>query len=863
MSSADRLRDIQRVWSAVVDLQRAERRALLDQLCREDAELRREVESLLVESDRMSAGFLERPAIEEVAAGHAAAREALIGQDIGGYRIERLLGTGGMGDVYQALELRLARRVALKVLSRVATSEAERIRFEEEARAASCLNHPNIVTIHAVGEADGITYIAMELVSGRTLRPIIDEHPPLHQAIDYAVQLGEALAAAHAAGIVHRDLKPENVMITTDGRVKVLDFGIAKRDVAVAPDISSLEPPQTRRLTEHGVIIGTVEYMSPEQATGGPVDFRSDQFSFGAILYELVSGRPAFARASRTETLGAIATARPDLPTGFTSKIPSALRNVINRCLEKAVSHRFGRTDDLVGELRSIREGVIDPRAAGLTRRRAIGVGAAATVALAAGLLSRRFLHDEPTVRTVAVLPFENSQADENIDYLCDGLTESLIRRLSYGSTVKVIAFSAVTHFRSAGATEAGGQLHADAVVTGTVMRRAGRLIVSAELVETGTGARLWGDVFDRQADVLAVQDEIAGAMTAAIRIRFDPGPQEHLARMLTSNAHAYDLYLQAVHHLRLETEDDYLTARDLLKRVVEESPDFALAYVTLASTYSVAAIDGYEPPTAAWPHSRSNIDRALALDRDLPDAHAEATAVAFYYDWNWDAAEREWNAAVQSRRSEVQPELLTLNALQKWALGRNGEALEFARAARLADPLSAACALREADLLARMNRLDDAAGIYEQVIHSSPDDPRAYYGLADVRQTQGRFDEGITLRRRVHKDGVSESLDAVFEEAHGIAGYRSIEQADARLELAQLRVTSDAGLYVSPLDYARIYARLGDSDRAFSYFPQAFEERAAGLVFLNVDPAWDRLRADSRFREAVRMVGLPVRSTV
>jgi tetratricopeptide (TPR) repeat protein len=267
--------------------------------------------------------------------------------------------------------------------------------------------------------------------------------------------------------------------------------------------------------------------------------------------------------------------------------------------------------------------------------------------------------------------------------------------------------------------------------------------MVTTELVDVNSRARIWGDTFDRQqADVLAVQDEITGAIIRALNVRPDEGAERRLARVLTTDPAAYELYLQGVHHFRLQQEDDYLIARRLLTQAVEQDGEFALAYVTLASTYSVTAIDGYEAPRSAWPNQIAHIARAIQLDPDLPDAHAEATASAFYYQWDWSAAEREWQAALKSRRGEIQPELLFARALQQWALGRSAEALEFARAARLADPLSAALRLREADLLARTRQFDAAAAMYQKTIDDAPDDPRAFFGLAEVRRLQARFDE-------------------------------------------------------------------------------------------------------------------------
>jgi tetratricopeptide (TPR) repeat protein len=325
----------------------------------------------------------------------------------------------------------------------------------------------------------------------------------------------------------------------------------------------------------------------------------------------------------------------------------------------------------------------------------------------------------------------------------------------------------------------------------------------------------------------------------------------------VTDNAGAYELFLQAVHHVRLETENDYVAARQLLLQAVSRDPRFALGFVTLASTYSVMTIDGYARPVECWPQSEQNVKRALAIDPDLPDAHAEAASHAFFYRWDRSAAEREWSTALQSRRGEVQSELLLACALQKWASGQTDAALEMARTARQVDPLNVQAAVREGDLLATLGRHDEAVSTYERVIRDVPGDSRARFGLAEVRRKQGRFDEAIATRRLAHASIDDDSLEPHFTRARGEAGYDGIVRAAARQQLERMTVRAGSGGYVSPLDFGRAFAQLGDAQQAFEYLEGAFEERAAGLVLLRVDPAWDRIRSDLRFEAAIRRVGM------
>jgi TolB-like protein len=840
---SDRWALIERLCADAMSMSPESRAEYLRMATRDDEPLRREVDELIACGDAAGA-FLERPALYELAAVVADDVTALTGREIGGYRIDAFLGAGGMGDVYRARDLKLDRDIALKVIQQnTAMGPDDMRRVEREARAASSLNHPGIVTIYSVGETDDIAFIAMELVRGRTLRELGSaEAPGPEMVIDIAVQLAGALSAAHAAGIVHRDLKPENVMVTPSGLVKVLDFGIAKRQRAV---------------DEESVILGTAAYMSPEQAEGAPADHRADQFSFGGILYELLSGRRAFARETNRQTLAAVIAESPPSLAPSDNPAINALHAIVGRCLSKSPASRYESSDDLVRDLRAVQRRFQSERRGRISRRQVLWLGAAGVAVATGGLQLWRRILAAPTVRRLAVLPFANPAKDEGTQYLCEGVAGSLIRRLSGVSGVQVKALSAVMHLpQELDPRGAGRQLEADAVLAGSIVRRGGRLVVSAELVDVSGATRLWGETFDRpQTDVLAVEDAIAGAilrdgfgMTDASVNGSHAGP--------TKNPVAYDLYLQALHYFRLEDEADYLIARDLLLQALSRDSAFALAYVTLASTYSVMAIDGYERPTVAWTQSAEYLNRALGLDPGLPDAHAEASAAAFYYKWDWAAAAREWDMALNSRRGEDQSELFVLRAMQEWAFGRGADALKFARAARQADPLSPLVKLWEADLLARTGQLDAAAALYTTIIRDAPDDVRAYFGLAEVRSAQGRFDDAIEARLGASSAaGEERRPDPLL---HGADGYARLQRNDLQRQLDALRRRESSGGYVSPLDYASVYARQGDTEKAFEFLNTAFEHHASGLVFLRVDPSWDNLRADPRFPAAIRRVGLP-----
>lgn len=860
--SGDRWKRIDSLYNEALEREPGERAAFLAEACRGDEDLLREVRSLLA-YEGASAKFLERPALEEAAKDLAADEGPWTSEKhVAGYEVLSLLGAGGMGEVYRARDLRLDREVALKLLPKEIAGRPGFVdRFEEEARSASGLNHPNIVTIYGVGESDDIAYIAMELVEGRTLREILADGPlSVRVTLDLAVQLADGLSVAHARGIVHRDLKPENVMVTPDGLVKVLDFGIAKTDRSRTLSTAG-EPNASSRAgrTEAGTILGTIGYMSPEQAAGLPAGPASDQFCFGVILYEMLSGRRPFERDMRTATLAAIIHERPEDIENLNPAVPLSLRAVLERCLEKEPTSRFPNTRDLAAELRRTREE--ETNNLGWTRRRAVWAGGAAAVLAAAGFATWRLWPRSTGIRSLAVLPFANVLRDPEVDYLCDGIAQSLIRGISRLPSLAVRPHSAVANFREKriDPREAGRKLAVDAVVTGAVTRAAGRLRITAELVEVASGARLWSNSYDRAAgDALGAQNAIAAAIVDdGVRLRLD-GEDRRQLRSPTKDPAAYELYLRAIHFWADETEAAYLDSRGLLRQALARDPGFALAYAALATTHSVMAIDGYERPAEAWTEVSRNVRSALDWERELPDAHSEAASALFYFQWDWSGAEQEWDRALQSRGGGFVPDFLTSRALQRWALGRTDEALALARKARELDPLSRGFILKEADFLLQTGQLDPASRLYEGVIGTDRDDSRAYFGLAEVRRLQGRFDDAIDSLRRAHEAAGDRSLSDVFAAARGADGYRQIERATAKAELDALEHRLAEGAYASPLDFARAHARIGEGERALAYFEPAFQDRSPGLVFLNVDRAWDSVRNEPRFQTAVRRVGLP-----
>jgi serine/threonine-protein kinase len=840
-SQVDRWQQIERLYNDALDRDAPDREAFLAQACGDDEWLREEVRSLLG-FERAADQFLERPALAEAArtlVGNA--RPALTGRQISEYDVVALIGAGGMGEGYRARDRRLGRDVALKVLEPSIAADPEyRRRFEHEARSASALNHPNIVTIYSVAEEDDVTFITMELVQGQTLRQIMAAPMPLPTVLDVSVQLAGALSAAHAAGIVHRDLKPDNIMVTPDGLVKVLDFGIARRQGAPA---------------DRGATFGTVGYMSPEQALGQPTGPASDQFAFGAILYEMLTGRHAFQGESRIETLAAIVDTEPRPIRALNPRVPASLRQIVARCLSKQPDARYPSARDLDAALRLVR----DELSHWPSRRQVLWIGAGATAATVAGAAT--WMVWPP--HSLAVLPFANTARNDSVEYLCLGLTESLITRMNR-LPIAVKSFSLVSHFAgsAADARTIGRQLGVEKIVTGDVLAGDGHLQVTAALIDVGTGATLWKERYDRlTASIFKLWDELATAIVDdGLHLRLTRDERRDLLGRPTDSVEGFDLFLRARRFQMGNTEDDYLAARALLQLAVDKDPRFAEAWVALAGTYWTSVLENYTPPGDAWAEVDRCLRQATALNPGLPALGFGRAMKLFFAERDWSGADRTWQVAESAPDRNVEPELLLTHALARWAFGDVHGALRLVRRARLVDPLSPMFVLHEASYLLYAGQAEQAGARCRSVIDTHPEMSAAYFTLAEVRRSQGRFDEAIQARRKAHslRGDSDDELDRALSEAVGKEGYAQIERiAVRRLELRTLQRRAQRA-YASPIDFARAYAQLSEPDRAFDYLDQARGERSPGLVFLNVDRAWDSIRADPRFAAMVRQIGLP-----
>jgi TolB-like protein/tetratricopeptide (TPR) repeat protein/tRNA A-37 threonylcarbamoyl transferase component Bud32 len=797
------------------------------------------------------------------------------GDRLGPYEVEHLLGAGGMGEVYRGVDTRLGRAVALKVIAqRLVGDEGSRRRFETEARAASALNHPAIVTIYDIGEGDGLSWIAMELVEGRTLREAIADSPvSIGQAWSIARQLAEGLAAAHAKGIVHRDLKPENVMLTHEGGVKILDFGVARQVAPASPSGSALATA-TDVGTVAGAILGTVGYMSPEQATGRNVDFRSDQFSFGAVIYELLSGQRAFQRPTAVETLSAILRDEPPPLASTRADAPDALQRVIGRCLEKTPEQRFASTRELATALALMPEsstavassGTVlpDPAVAPAARRALSRLRLAALAAVALAVASGAFLWNRrdgtgpPALTSVAVLPFESSAQDPDIAYIADGLTDGLIDHLARAKSLKVQARATVMRFKgNSNPQEAARALGVGAVVTGALSRRGTQIVVSAELIHGATGERLWGQTFDRPlADLMRVQDSIVLSIAEGLQLRLSGEEKARLGGFGTDNPEAYELFLKGRFVMQRETEEDDLEALRLFKLAAEKDPNFLDAHLAVANTYGRMVGGGLQSSREAGGHADEALAKAFAIDPNNVGVRVAMTVRRFVTKRDWAAAEREFRAVMDDpavlRSTQWHP-----IALLFVAIGRPDEAAALAERALVVDPGNLESRAMLGNFRLQAGRLDEALKVYEGIAAEEPEDSRALFGIADVYRRRGDFARAAETRRKAYvMDGLEDEARA-FARVTTEADYAKAELAVARAQLRDLQDLSKQR-FVSPLDIARLHAQVGNREEALALLERATDEDMTGLSLLKVDQAWDSVRADPRFAAVVRRIGIP-----
>jgi eukaryotic-like serine/threonine-protein kinase len=787
------------------------------------------------------------------------------GSRLGPYEVVGLLGSGGMGEVYRARDPRLAREVAIKVLPEETADPKRLRRFEQEARAAGALNHPSVLAVYDVGTEDGAPYVVSELLEGHTLKVRLEGGAlPVHKALDHALQIARGLAAAHDKGIVHRDLKPENVFITNDGRVKILDFGLAKL-TRPAPLVQEGDQRTAAGATESGMVLGTVGFMSPEQVRGEEVDARSDIFSLGAVLFEMLSGARAFRRDSAVETMNAILKEDPPDLSGTGRGISPGVTRIVRRCLEKRPGDRFHSAHDLALALEAVSSGVSGPSdeegrrsvvapAVRLAKRhpKAFVATLAAMVLVAVGLYRGLVRSPAPAVAgaidSVAVLPFENVGGDPDREYLSDRVAETLINELSRLPNLRVTARSTSFRFRGKDVDprHVGRDLGVGAVLTGRVSLRGDTLVIGAELIDVARGTQLWGERYNtRMDDIVAVQEDIAGDITQALRLKLAPEDNTLLARRHTENPEAYRLYLLSRYELSKATVEGHKKAIEYAQQATKKDPSYAAAYVALAQAYANYSFKGEIPYREGYSRSRTAATRALQLDETIPEAHSALAKTMVFLDWDWAGAEREMKRALELNPGSA--EAHDVYGLHLVVLGRRKEGIEYLKRALALDrqSLSFRGNLFIAYYLDR--QWDQALG---QVRERFDDTPHAPGMRALIYREKGMYEEALAESRKVPTNhGCHGHLANLYARAGRVR-----EARECLREIRQRVDEHDVGAY----EMALAHAGLGEKDEAFEWLERAYEVRDQGVVYLKLEPPLDPLRSDPRFQDLVRRMRFP-----
>ncbi|MBL8208677.1 MAG: protein kinase [Blastocatellia bacterium] len=898
----DRWQQVEALFHQVLSYAPEARAAYLDEACADDEQLRGEVEALLADEDSGD-HFLETLALE-IAAQKISDElstttlhlPVVAPPQIGPYQLQSSLGKGGMGEVHLALDTRLHRKVAIKLLPAEFTNNSERIRrFAQEARTASALNHPNILVIYDIGEitmeASNTHYIVTEYVEGQTLRQRMTQAPQMELAemIEVIIQVAAALAAAHEAGIIHRDIKPENVMVRRDGLVKVLDFGLAKLAEPSTSPLDSQATPLIQNSTDTGVVLGTPRYMSPEQARGEKVDARTDIFSLGVMLYEMVAGHAPFTGATVSEIIAAILRDEP-APLAE-SAAPPELQQILLRVLQKEREARYARILDLLDDLKQLQRrldrasdatvpklnNAITPTPAraeitgpneqaaittqrqtvfGALSRRQLGGMLAAVLLLAVVAVVVYLNFFQPrAIDSLAVLPFVNVGANPDTEYLSDGVTDDLINKLAQLPQLKVMSRSAVFRYKGkeTDAQAAGNALGVRAVLTGKVTQRDDDLLVSAELVDVRDNSHLWGAQYNhKKSDLSAVQAELAREIAEKLRLQLSGEAQQRLTKRGTENAEAYELYLKGRYALSNIAASRAKNSREYFQQAIEKDPRFGAAYAGLAESYARAAsvrTASAITPKEAYAKAKDAALKAVELDDTLASAYIALSLIARSQDWDWQAAERNLQRALTLNPNDV--------SAHHWyshywmSQGRFGESLAESQRALALDPLAVGINFHLGWHYYYAHQYEQAVAQLQKTLEISPnhEDTRAMLGLAYLQQ--GRYGEALAEMQK------SKTLEG--SDLRGQLGYLyavSGQRREAQKLLAALQEEAK-DKYVSPYHLARIYVGLGEPEQAFAQLEKAFAERDSNLSYLKVEPQFDRLRPDPRFADLLRRIGL------
>jgi serine/threonine-protein kinase len=848
---------IKALLNAALELNPDERTGFLAEVCGSDEGLREELQGLLMQAEK-AGSFLEQPAFEIMAATLTNEQApSMLGRTLGRYQVISSLASGGMGEVYIAEDTQLGRKIALKILPARFKIDDERVRrFQQEARAASALNHPNIITIYEVGQIDSHHFIVTEFIEGETLREhMAKTQLTISAALDVATQVASALATAHHAGIVHRDIKPENVMLREDGIAKLLDFGLVK--LTEQRNVTSGLPSLFE--TAPGMIMGTTHYMSPEQARGIPVDARTDIWSLGIVLFETVAGRVPFEGATASDVLASILEREPTPLSRYSPEVPTELAWIVKKALRKDREERYQTAKELLADLKSLQRKLEFEQELGRSRDAqplSLDSGRQPRFVSAegdhAGLPSHGQVSRE-AIDSLAILPLANGTPDPGLEYLSDGITETIIGSLSQLAGLRVMAWSTVSRYKGKEIDpwKIGGELGVQAVMTGRLLQPDNRLVIKTELVSVTDGSHLWGESYSCEpSDILEIEAEISRAISEKLLLRLTTEERKQLTKRYPDNVEAYHAYLRGRYFWNKRSEEGLKKGIEHFQRAIDEDPSYAAAYAGISDCYTILTVRYGLAAAEGLPKAKAAAMKALAIDDTLAEGHT-SLAHCVLHNREYDLAEREFKRALELNPNDAN----AYNSYTEYLLatGLVEQAINVQKRAQELDPLSLNFSNNLGAEMYFARRYDQAISQCQKTLEMDPNFFLAHYTIGQAYEQKGMYEEAISaLKKAVELSPDNIEVLAALGRTLAVAG----RTAEARqiVERLESRTERHAWQY----DLALIYAGLGEDEQAFECLEQGYEWRDGMMIHLNVEPRFDSLRSDPRFQDLVLRMGLP-----